>query len=362
MKVLQVITSLQTGGAEKLLLEISPLLIKKGYSVDVLLLRNKNTPFRRQLEKVGIKVFSISETMNYYNPFFCIKLLPFMKGYDIIHVHLFPTLYWVALSNTLRVKKIPLIYTEHSTSNRRRKYKCLKWIEAIVYKQYQKIIAISEGAYKNLTAYMPVKLPLVIINNGIDVKSISEAEPLSLSFITGSVKHIIQVASFREQKDQDTVIKALSLLPDTYHVSFVGTGDRINICKSLAESLNLKDRVHFLSVRTDVPNILKSADIVVMSSHYEGFGLAAAEGMAAGKPVLATDVAGLREVVGDRDLLFKVGDYQMLAYKIRSLENPALYELKSQYCLNRAQQYDIQFMVDEYAKVYMSVYHLNAKK
>ena len=57
--------------------------------------------------------------------------------------------------------------------------------------------------------------------------------------------------------------------------------------------LNVSDRVHFLGVRTDVPTLLKAADIVVMSSHFEGLSLSNIEGMAAGKPFVASDVDGI---------------------------------------------------------------------
>lgn len=360
MKILQVITSLNTGGAEKLLLDISPRLIKKGHEVDILVLRDSDTPFRRQLEKEGVKVYSISDTMNYYNPLFCVKLYPFIKGYDVVHVHLFPTLYWVALSNIFHRNKIPLVYTEHSTDNGRRKYRWLKWIEKIVYNQYERIIAISEGVYKNLTLHLSPQIPAIIVHNGVDVDLISKAEAISFPFLFPNCKHIVQVASFRKQKDQDTVIRALSLLPDNYHLSFVGAGSRMEICKSLATELNIEERVHFLLQSTKVPNILKSADIVVMSSHYEGFGLAAVEGMAAGKPVLATNVSGLRDVVNDKDLLFEVGDYIELANKIQMIsEYEDVYRKKSYACLQQAFQYDIQATVSGYEQVYKIVCQKN---
>ena len=75
----------------------------------------------------------------------------------------------------------------------------------------------------------------------------------------------------------------------------------------------------FLSVREDAISILKASDIVVMSSNFEGFGLAAVEGMAAGKPVIASDVEGLSNIVEGAGLLFEPHNEKDLAAKIRLL-------------------------------------------
>ena len=84
MKILQVITSLQIGGAEKLISEISPLLRDKGHEVDVLAFDGVETHFKRSLEEAGIKVSSFSKNCNVYNPLFILKLVKMMRNYDIV--------------------------------------------------------------------------------------------------------------------------------------------------------------------------------------------------------------------------------------------------------------------------------------
>lgn len=66
----------------------------------------------------------------------------------------------------------------------------------------------------------------------------------------------------------------MALLPSSIHLYLVGDGERRNDLLHLVEELGLMDRAHFLGIRSDVPELLKAADIVVMSSHCEGFGLA----------------------------------------------------------------------------------------
>jgi len=108
-----------------------------------------------------------------------------------------------------------------------------------------------------------------------------------------------------------------------------------------------------LGIRADVPKILKSADVVVMSSHWEGLSLSNIEGMSSGKPFIASDVNGLREVTNGYGLLFPHGDAEALATIIKKLhDDKAYYDLVANRCYQRALQYDIHKMIDGYEQLY----------
>jgi glycosyltransferase involved in cell wall biosynthesis len=223
-----------------------------------------------------------------------------------------------------------------------------------MYNRYKQVICISEKTESRLREFIGrTKAQIVTINNGINTSVYANAVP-SKEF-KGKV-NIISVAAFRYQKDQKTIIRAMKLLPDEYHLYLVGGGDLQHNCEDLATELNITSRIHFLGVRTDVPSLLKESDMVVMSSHWEGFGLAAAEGMAAGKPVIASDVDGLREVVLGAGVLFPHEDAKSLADEISKLaSNRNYYNEIVQKCLLRASQFDISKMVDGYNKIYNSL-------
>ena len=161
------------------------------------------------------------------------------------------------------------------------------------------------------------------------------------------------VAGFRWEKDQDTLIKAIVELPDHFHLFLVGDGVRRSELESLSHKLGIANRVHFLGLRTDVPELLHAADYVVMSSHFEGLSLSSVEGMSVGKPFLASDVDGLREVVQGAGILFPPENPKVLADEIIQLENsPELYNPISITCRERAMQFDITEMVEKYSNVY----------
>lgn len=361
MKVLCIINSLGTGGAEKLVLETLPLFNEK-IQVDALLLQSGEYPFEQQLrEKLPHQVFT-SKYKGVYNPLHVFTIARHLRHYDVVHVHLFPAQYFVVLAKLLAFYRGKLIYTEHSTSNRRMRNRLLKYVDALVYSVYIKIIAISPKVDEVLKAYLTMKpTKFQLINNGVNLNKISMARSKKKEEVTGDSstadkKMILQVSSFHHPKDQLTVIKSLKFLDDEVVVVFAGEGLDKQKAVNFAKENQLLHRVHFLGVRTDIPQLLKTADIVVLSSHYEGLSLASIEGMASGKPFIASDVPGLREVVHGAGLLFADNDAEALAKHITNLlADKAYYNKIAAQCLERAQDYDIQHMIDQHLKLYHEV-------
>ena len=119
------------------------------------------------------------------------------------------------------------------------------------------------------------------------------------------------------------------------------------------EELGLAERVRFLGIRSDVPQLLAGADAVVLSTAYEGMSLSMLEAMASGRPFLASDVSGVHNLVAGAGLLFPYGDDRQLATLIRQVcENPALAEEVGKKCRTRAMQYDVAQTAKRYKDTY----------
>lgn len=130
----------------------------------------------------------------------------------------------------------------------------------------------------------------------------------------------------------------------------------MNECKELAYTLGVAERVHFLGNRIDIPVLLKSVDLVILSSHFEGLSLASIEGMASGKPFLASDVDGLREIVKGNGVLFPHENADALANEIEKLCNEPLYREEIIHkCCEKSISYDISIMAQKYKNVYQSI-------
>lgn len=359
MRVLQIINSLSTGGAEKLILESIPLYHQQGIEVDLFLLDKRETPFLKQLKDRNVCSILFSPIKNVYNPLHIFSIMKIMKKYDIIHAHLFPTLYWVAAAKTISFSKTILIYTEHNTSNKRRGKWLFKLLDNFIYKKYAKIVTIAKEVDDNLKEHLikikPSKFQL--INNGVNIQLYRNAIPYPKdSFFTNNDKILIQVSSFRPQKNQATLIKSLTLLPPNVKLLLVGTGPLQQSCENLVIQYNLEGRVKFLGNRMDVPQLLKTADIVVLSSHHEGLSLSSIEGMASGRPFIASDVPGLREIVKGYGVLFENNKESELAEKIMQLlHNKEYYNEIVSKCMFQADNFDIQLMAEKYILLYEDV-------
>lgn len=359
MKILQVITNLLSGGAETLVVNLVPRLRALGNEVDVCVFDGRETPLMQRLrvENPGIKIWKLGHGV--YNPLFILKLIPIMQRYDIVHTHNSSPQLFVALASLCCHCRI--FTTEHTTSNRKRQWKWYAPIESWMYGRYEHVICISEIAEEKLREYMggdwlnsgSVRYDHIsTVNNGVDVEAFHEAEPLpdvrrDGTFVT------TMVARFRAAKDQDTLVKTLALLPKNYVAWLVGDGERMEEVKALAEQQGVGDRVTFWGARNDVPRILKSSDVVCMSSHWEGLSLSNIEGMSVGKPFIASDVNGLREVTKDYGLLFPEGDAETLADLLRKLHDDAgFYTDVANRCYVRAQQFDIKATAEKYNDAY----------
>lgn len=362
MRILQVITSLLTGGAETLVVNLVPRLRAMGHEVDVCVFNGVETPLMERLRKEnqGIKIWKLGHS--FYNPLFILKLARIMRKYDIVHTHNSSPQLYVALASVLC--SVELCSTEHNTSNRKRSWKWYAPIESWMYGRYDHIICISDIAEKKLREYMGGEWTnsscekynrISTINNGVDVEAIHNAVPdAKLMAVKEGRMAILMVAGFRDAKDQDTIVRTLSLLDKSkYEVWFAGIGERQEAVKELAIRLGVADRVRFLGLRNDIPNVLKAADIIVMSSHWEGLSLSNIEGMAAGKPFIASNVNGLREVTKGYGILFPESDAVTLAQEIQKLhDDPTYYESIARQCYTRAQEYDINKTAEGYARIY----------
>lgn len=367
IKILHVINNLGSGGAEKLLEELLPLINEnESIDADVLILTDKNNVFYDSLisKEVNVKILKYRNIYDLRN-IFEIKKSIIDGYYDIVHSHTFPTQYWVALSKLfIYNEKIKFITTEHSTHNRRRDKFYFRPIDRFIYFQYDSIISITEKTRDNLIDWIDPKRKKIdkhiIIENGVNIQKIKEALPYKKSEliegISEDIKLVCMVGRFSEAKDQPTLIRAISKLPEEIHLALVGEGPLMLNNEKLADELGIANRVHFLGFRKDIPKILKTVDVVVLSSHWEGLSLASIEGLASEKPFIASKVPGLEEIVEGYGILFEEGNDDKLYEIIRLLMNDKnTYDQIIKRCIERSQKYEIRNTVNNLLELYKKI-------
>lgn len=367
MKILQIINcENRGGGAEKFVLDLSIALKRiKGISIDVLSIQKPNNDnFIKILSNNNINHHHLSD--NVYSPFNVIRLYKFInnRDYDVIHVHLFPSLYYAGIIQLICKSKFKLIYTEHNTSNRRRNKFIFKATDSFFYRQYYKVIAISSKVKKNLEEHLSSKIysssnKIDTIYNGIDLDAIRSA-PITDIFSELSIPKdatiTTMVSRMTPVKDYQTLIKAIELLPKNHHAIFVGDGPLRTAIEDQVYNSTAKNRIHILGLRNDVFGILKASDIIVLSSKHEGFSIAMLEAMASGKPFVASSVEGIKDLVSDVAELFEYKNYQELSSILLKLStNKEYYGEVADRCSQFAKKYDINTI----AKQYLSVFQTN---
>lgn len=348
MKIIHVITNLKVGGAQRLLVDILPILNESNV-VDLLVIQDADTQFSNMLIEKGIKIRSLQQTI-LRDPRCIVKMRRIFKEYDIVHVHLFPTIYFAALASLgLSLK---LIYTEHNTTNSRRGKWYFHGLEKYIYSKYNRIISISQQVQNAITQWLQeYDDRFKVICNGVDLDKFRKPD------IEVLPNTLIMVSRFGAAKDQATVIRALPYIQKNAILSFVGDGPNRHQCELLAQQLGVSDRIKFLGTRSDVAELISMSYIGIQSSNWEGFGLTAVEIMAAGKPIIASSVEGLKQVVEGAGITFAVGNERELADEVnRLLSDRRYYESIKTKCVDRSFRYDIKTMINEYKKVYDEVY------
>lgn len=356
MRVLQFIDSLIPAGAEALVKDMVPRMQARGIEVSVAVLKELDSPFERELREAGTP-FLPTAWGGMYSPAHLFNLRRNIRAFDLVHVYLFPAQLFAPLAQALAGSNVPLVLSEGTPHHRRRR-KWLRPLESWMYKRYSAVACASEGIAASLREWLPsIESKIIVIENGIEIERFQNAKiaPRPSPAFGNSRCALLYVASFQPRKDHTNLLHAIAQIPDA-DLFLVGDGELRPRAERLSRTLGIAQRVHFLGRRRDIPELLKMADIYVHPPTFEGFGIAAAEAMAAGKPIVATNVAGLAQVVNDAGILVPPGDPAALARGIRSLiASPERRAQLSRTAVERSRRFSIEKTVTSYIDLYGSV-------
>ncbi len=355
MQLLHVINNLTTGGAQKLVSDLAIIQSRDSdIAVSIYIWERDNSVYEDRLRKAGVTIIHAPQKENLLSKLCTLSKV--MRQFDVVHVHLFPSNYMVAVANI--IARRPLVFTEHSTHNRRRDHKWLKPIERMVYRAFNQISCISEATASNLENWIGKKITqsrITIIGNGVNIQKYSKAEVADQSILFGrSGTPLLMISRLTASKDHPSVIRAISLInnPEIF-VVFAGDGERRDELETLAKESGVEDRVVFLGNRNDIPTLIKTSAIGIQFSNWEGFGLTAIEIMAGGRPLIASNVEGLSDVVGNAGYIVEKGDSYALANAIqRLLSDRQLYNTLQQRGEQQARKYSIESTAQKYKKLY----------
>jgi glycosyltransferase involved in cell wall biosynthesis len=292
---------------------------------------------------------------------------------DVVHAHQYTPFYYSAIAKLIGRRKAKLILTEHGrhypdvVSRKRR------WANKLLLaRTADAVTACCEFSANGLAANDGFKRSRIeIIENGIEVDRYGpHPEPDAQARVIlhlhsepdAQARVILHVARHHPVKDQATLIRGFALAaPDLPGVTLqmAGDGPLRGTLETLAKELNVADRVQFLGIRSDIPDLMRQADVFALTSLSEAASLTLLEAMASGLPAVVTDVGGNGEIVRHEKegLLFPRSDAAGCAAAFKRLfADPAFAKRLGEAGRERAREhYRLETAVNRYLALFEQV-------
>jgi glycosyltransferase involved in cell wall biosynthesis len=325
-RILHLLKATGIAGAESHLLALLPALRPLGFESEVMLLEDPNQPqaeLRRQLEDGGAAVRTLPIRWH-LDPSLPARLSTALRArpFAILHAHLPHGEVYGELAMRDFPER-PFVVSRHN-DDRFRRWLPLRLAFAPSLRRADAIIAISGSVRRFLIeAEHAPQDKIVCIPYGIDAPGFSAravAGAFRRELGVGAQPLAVFVGRLTAQKGVDTLLQAFARVEAAVPgatLALAGDGPQRRILERLTTSLGLR-QVRFLGWRTDIPSLLSDADLLAMPSRWEGFGLTALEAMALAKPVVASRVSALPEIIADGEtgLLVAPDDPESLAAAI----------------------------------------------
>ena len=301
VRIMQITWSLVAGGSEIYAYKVASALDERKYEAFMCAL-DQGGALEPEIAARGIPYFIMNRRPGIHLSLMWRLLQLFRKTrVDVIQTHHFNQLFYSAIGARLAGARI--IHTEHSIEYlKRRKYRfALRWLSRLC----DKVIAIGpEGAHCLLNKVAIPAHKIEIIRAGVEAAADggSRPEARKLLGLQEQDRVAVIVARLFPEKNHILLLEAFRIVANALpsaKLLIVGEGtERARIEKAVSE-LGLQARVQILGVRRDIATILAASDLFVLSSDREGLPIAVLEAMAASKPVVATAVGDLRQLVSD---------------------------------------------------------------
>ena len=363
IRVMQITHDLAIGGLQQVVVNICKTINGEKFDVSVLCLRTLGE-FASELEEMGINVFQIPQSRKGadYLAFLEIAKLLKQEKIDVVHTHNTQPFTDGTLAALLSGVKT-IVHTDHARSfPDKKRYMLAEWVMSNF---AFKVVGVSGHTSNNLIKYEHISpRRIVTIPNGID------GAKFNIDIDKKTKRRELQInengpviglgVRLSEQKGIKYLLQAMPEIINSFQdISLViaGKGELESSLKRQAAALGIEKNVFFIGPRLDMPELLKLFDLYVLPSLWEGLPMVLLEAMAAGCPIVATDVGGNNKAIKNNfnGSLVSAGDPELLATEIVQVLSKN--ELKQKYILNSFEIFNKNFsaeiMTRKYEKLYL---------
>ncbi len=303
LNILHIIPNLTVGGVENQLAVVLKKYDKRIFFPSVCCLSDRGE-IGREIESNGFKIVYLNKLRHQFDWTIIRDIYKLIKEWNIkivrthqYHANLYGRLAALVAKVPCLVASIHNVYTIDKKIHRRLINKCLAAFT-------DKVVAVSNAVKKDILEYDRIPEDKVtVIYNGIEVERFFKKRVTNIRDelkISADTPVIGTVGRLTIQKGHKYLIEAIAKLKKDFPritLLIVGDGPLKQQLKNYAEKLKISKNVIFLGMRRDIPEILSTIDIFVLSSLWEGLCNSLIEAMAAGKPVIASDIPAVTEII-----------------------------------------------------------------
>jgi glycosyltransferase involved in cell wall biosynthesis len=315
LAILQYITPSRLGGAEEYFLRLIKSLRASGHRVIVV--TKRDTPLRYEIEKCDVELHAW-HTHGKIDPVTLSRLCRLIrrKRVDVINTHLTTASLLGAMAG--RMTGVPVIAHVHAADSK------------TFFQFAHYLVAVAKGVEQHLIDQDVPAEKIHLLYYGVDLERYAHPLPVveakARLNLPSEARTVGIVGSLIDRKGHRFLLQALKQIePQTgpVHAVFAGEGVLEENLREMAASLGMSERVHFLGFRRDVIEVVSALDVFTLPSLKEGLSIAVMEAMALRRPVIATAIAGMPEVVhdGETGLLIPPGDVEALVQALLRLLN-----------------------------------------
>jgi len=363
------------GGSGVVATELGKLLAEKGHEIHFI---THSIPFRLGKFQRNIYYHEV-EVNNYYvfrYPPYDLSLaskmaqVARMQKLDLLHVHYaVPHAICAYLAKQMLGGGIKTVTTLHGTDiTVLAQDESLRDLIRLAIHQSDAVTAVSNDLIRETRERLDIETPIDLTYNFVDKRVYypRECRSLRTEYAAPGEKVLMHISNFRPVKRVGDVVdifaRVNAKMPS--RLLLVGEGPELSKIQWQVESLGLEDRVSFLGKQDDVAQVISVADLLLLPSEKESFGLVALEAMACGVPTIGSMAGGIPELVahGTTGFLAPVGDTERMAdYAIRLLSDDGLYARFREACLERARTtFCNDRITAEYERIYYRVLGIEA--
>lgn len=359
MRICHVITTLDPGGAENHLLSLVTGLDRRRFDCDVVYLKGEGRLAPRFADAaIPVAHFEMEGLRKAASWPRLVRWLR-ERSYHVVHTHLFKADVYGGLAAE-RAGVPSIVTTKHNEDQYLRK-RLYRWIGQRAAGKTRRVVCISEAVRRFFldVAGLPREL-LEVIPYGIDpLPPLPRTEGEALRSELGippETPLVVTVGRLTKQKGQSDLVRAMA------HVNpgmllIVGSGEEEKALRACAREHGVGERVRFAGWRADVRRVLAACDVFCLPSRWEGFGLVLLEAMREERPIVATSVGAIPEVLDAVGFLVPPGDVAGLANAIRqAIHNPVQSEALGKAGRRRMEsEYTLSRMIDRWSALYDSM-------